>query len=188
MDPGACVAAVVRDVALQGPNGASLAQMWNWAERASGQPLNGVLRTLAWTWICRHPSILVAERAPRQLSDVDSPDDLTTEPLESILSRYPDLRVYATAEEQWRELAGRPRGSIGGLSWELLCCVARHGAEGLTAIELRQETGQDARSIHGRLATLEEMSLVKKFPVSEHGTSTTRIILSRFVQAYPSSK
>ncbi|KAI5953059.1 TFC3 [Candida theae] len=77
------------------------------------------------------------------------------------------LRVLPTDETQCYYLTGVSNNkkfilTLGAFPYQLLQEIARHGAKGTWASDLSEATGQDKRSMTGRLNKLEEAGLIVK--------------------------
>ncbi|CAI5759534.1 unnamed protein product [Candida verbasci] len=78
-----------------------------------------------------------------------------------------NYRILPTVDTQCYYLTGssnskRTIQSIGDFPYALLQEISKHGATGIYSPELCETTGQDARSLTGRLSKLEEMGLIYK--------------------------
>jgi hypothetical protein len=94
------------------------------------------------------------------------------------------LRIFASEEEQWIRLTGNTKegNPIGHHPFKLLCAVSRSRSRGLTNVEIAKETGQDPRSLFGRVTLLMEYGLVQRFPVVHGGMSTHLMVFKKFIQ------
>lgn len=94
------------------------------------------------------------------------------------------VRIYATEDDQWMYLTGKPKdgNALGAYPFLLLCAVSRSRERGLTTVEMAKETGQDPRSIHGRVNKLMEFGLVQRFPVVHDGMSTHLTVYKKYVK------
>lgn len=127
-----------------------------------------------------HPSMVVGVNGEDETDTVKSLDYKTlteTHPLDSI-------QVYTDEDTQWRTLTGRPKKNnpIGAFPFEALCVVAAAREDGATAVQITKQTGQDARSIFGRVNALMDQGLVSRFPYYA-GHNTNLIVYRSFVAA-----
>lgn len=158
----------------------SLEQLWKLSYDKVPH-LTPKLQDVIWRWLMAHPSMVVA---------VDGEDE--TEKVRA-LGGYKELmsgfsaesvQVYADEDTQWRILTGRPKKNnpIGAFPFEALCVVAAAREDGATAVQITKQTGQDARSIFGRVNALMEQGLVSRFPYYD-GHNTNLIVYRSFVAA-----
>lgn len=93
------------------------------------------------------------------------------------------IRMFASEEDQWIKLTGRAKegNPIGPLPFKLLCSVSRSRTRGLTSVEISKETGQDPRSIYGRVNLLMDYGLVQRFPIVHDGMSTHLTVYKKYV-------
>lgn len=150
--------------------------MWEFATSKQGA-LDEIQKRIIWNWITSDDEIIVTTNKEKLNSDE------LVKGLDYLVSKYHDgLTLYATEEKQWFTLTGRPKDGnrVGSFSFELLSVVSRAGEKGLTTIELSKMTGQDPRSLYGRVLTLVETGLVQRFPVIRHGAHTNLVVMKRF--------
>lgn len=93
---------------------------------------------------------------------------------EELTQKYNDLSVKATQDLLWTKLTGQTQSAsvLGGHPFQLLCAIARNREKGISNIDLHLLTGQDQRSLTGRVNTLQDLGLVKKYPIVEKGAWT----------------
>lgn len=179
MDPGRVVEQVVHDLALRGDKGATLDEFWDLGQSLIGQPLDDVFRSALWRWVTADRRVLVANRDGMviSVSDINDPESL----------KIQDEIVIKTVEEyQWLALTGQQKADspIGDMAFKLLCAVGRARSAGMSAIELSRETGQDPRSIHGRVALLADQGLVVRYPVVQNKAHTHLIVYKKYAEKY----
>lgn len=157
MDPSSLVRNLVHEIALDGIYGTEEENLWDICARECGFPLDAELKAALWQWIAKLPSIQVKNRT-----------------------------LYATEELQWLTLTGHPQSDnvVGNLTFELLCLIAHSRAAGISTVEASKATGQDLRSLFGRVQTLVNLGLVARFPVIENGSSTNRMIYHSYAESH----
>lgn len=153
MDPSSLVRDLIHEVALDGIYGTTEENLWNLCTRKCDFLLDAELKEALWQWITKLPSIKVKNRS-----------------------------LYATEELQWLTLTGHSRSAnpVGNLTFELLCLIAHNRANGISTVEASKITGQDLRSLFGRIQILVNLGLIARFPVIENGTSTNRMIFHSY--------
>lgn len=72
---------------------------------------------------------------------------------------------------------------MGKMPFQLLCAIARGREKGRSNIDLNRETGQDSRSLTGRVNTLQNLKLVKKYPIVEKGAWTYLNVYWKFIDS-----
>lgn len=174
MDPAKVVRGVVRGLAYQGADGASAEQFWEMARLESGIELDELLKEAVYTWVTAEECVSVVKNG----------ETLNQPPRFSELDNL-NMRFTVSEERQWLALTGRPKDSnvVGPLPFELLAAVARAGPAGVTAVDLHRRTGQDSRSIFGRIALLESLHLVQRTPVVTGGKHTHLIVFHRYKES-----
>ncbi|PRT55495.1 Transcription factor tau subunit [Wickerhamiella sorbophila] len=179
MDPGRVVEQVVHDLALRGEKGSTLEEFWELGQSIIGQPLDQVFQSALWRWVTADKRVLVTNRdgMPVSVSDINNPESL----------KIQDEIVVKTVEEYlWLALTGQQQADspIGVMAFKLLCAVCRARSAGMSAIELSRETGQDPRSIHGRIALLADQGLVVRYPVVQNKAHTHLIVHKQYAERY----
>lgn len=69
------------------------------------------------------------------------------------------------------------------MPFQLLCAIARGREKGRSNIDLNRETGQDSRSLTGRVNTLQNHKLVKKYPIVEKSSWTYLNVYWKFIDS-----
>ncbi|KAG5355384.1 Transcription factor tau [Yarrowia sp. C11] len=177
--PDEIVDYLVENVALFGPGGVTLPQLWTLSYDKVPN-LTPKLQEVIWKWLMNHPSMVVGVNGEDETDSVKSLDYKTL--LETHVQD--SIQVYADEDTQWRTLTGRPKKNnpIGAFPFEALCVVAAAREDGATAVQITKQTGQDARSIFGRVNALMEQGLVSRFPYYA-GHNTNLIVYRSFVAA-----
>lgn len=156
--------------------GASLQELWEFASQKQGE-VDDFQRKIIWQWLNLDPEIILASQY-QPLGESE-----TAQGLDYLVETYGEkLQILASEEKQWLTLTGRPKegNPIGSFAFELLSAISRARERGLTAIELSKMTGQDPRSLHGRVLALVEAGLVQKIPVVRGGAHTNLVVMKRF--------
>lgn len=159
--------------------GVTLPQLWTLSFDKVPN-LTPKLQDVIWKWLMNHPSMVVGVNGEDETETVNKLDYKTL--LESFAQDA--IQVYADEDTQWRTLTGRPKKNnpIGAFPFEALCVVAAAREDGATAVQITKQTGQDARSIFGRVNALMEQGLVSRFPYYA-GHNTNLIVYRSFVAA-----
>lgn len=92
------------------------------------------------------------------------------------------LTLALTDEELFLKLTGVPRSrsDLGEFPFKLLCRIAQSRSEGIISAQLAKDTGQDARSMTGRLNLLIQLGLIKKYPIIAKGSWTYVSVYKKF--------
>lgn len=179
MDPGRAVEEIIQDLALQGDVGSSLDEFWIAVQTIIDQPLDEVFKGAIWRWVSRDRRVAVTDRhgSPIQIDDILEHGSLKLQD---------DIMLRTEEEYQWLAITGQPKADspIGALAYKLLCAVCRSRSSGMSAIELNRATGQDPRSIHGRIAQLADLGLVVRYPVVQNKAHTHLIVYKKYVKEY----
>lgn len=143
--------------------------------------LDDFWKTAIWTWLVNgQEQIVVAVNG----SPIDRPE---LQPLSELVSKHgaDAVRVFAMEEVQWLKLTGKTKtdsdNSIGQYPFDLLCAVSRARENGLTNVEAAKQTGQDPRSLHGRVQLLVQLGLVIKEPVVRNSIRTSLVTCTKFL-------
>lgn len=151
------------------------------SERISVE-LSPEFKRIVWHWLVQQEGhvIVAIDGEPLEYEEA-------IQGVEHIAEKYggeDKIRVYASEEDQWVKLTGRPKegNPIGPFPFKLLCAVSRSRSRGITSVEIAKETGQDPRSIHGRVSLLIDYGLVQRFPIVHGGMSTHLTVYRKFVE------
>ncbi|ODQ67075.1 hypothetical protein NADFUDRAFT_49520 [Nadsonia fulvescens var. elongata DSM 6958] len=181
MAPDELVEYLIECLAFDGDIGTDIDRLWGFAQQKVG-PITPIYKQFIWKWLLDRPNdFLILLDRKQVMTEEDGISDLDT-----LIAEYGKdrLLLFTSEENQWLKLTGHSKKEslIGLLPFTLLCAVSRSRQQGLTNIELAKLTGQDSRSIFGRVNTLIDHNLVKKCPVIQNSNHTHLIIHSKFVE------
>ncbi|KAI5962099.1 TFC3 [Candida pseudojiufengensis] len=171
--PFEIAAFVAEKLSFSGFKGLLLTELWSFIQEKFNQELelDDFQKQIIWNW-------LFFELRDGKNNDEDikfyityDKDPVTIESsFESFLNKQENpenLRVLPTDETQVSFLTGVSNNkkyisTLGAFPYQLLQEIARHGSKGTWASDLTYATGQDNRSMTGRLNKLEEAGLITK--------------------------
>ncbi|KAI5962842.1 TFC3 [Candida margitis] len=170
--PYEVVAFTAEKLAFSGFRGLLLSELWAVIQREFKQEheLNNFQKDIIWKWLffeCRDEQ----NHEDVKFYVTYDKDPITIESnYQSFLAKQDnpqELRVLPTEETQCYYLTGISNNkkfilTLGAFPYQLLQEIARHGEKGTWASDLPSATGQDKRSMTGRLNKLEEAGLIVK--------------------------
>lgn len=170
--PYETVAFVAEKLSFSGFRGLLLSELWQVIQQEFKQTeeLDKFQKDIIWKWL------FFDYRDENENAEVKFYVTYDKEPItiesnyQSFISkqkRSQELRVLPTEETQCYYLTGVSNNkkfilTLGAFPYQLLQEIARHGAKGTWASDLPLTTGQDKRSMTGRLNKLEEAGLIVK--------------------------
>lgn len=138
-------------------------------------------KELIWKWLLSQKGHVIVATRDRLLEEHE-----TIVGIGELENQFGEdqLRIFASEDDQWIRLTGSTKegNPIGHHPFKLLCAVSRSRSRGLTNVEIAKETGQDPRSLFGRVTLLMEYGLVQRFPVVHGGMSTHLMVFKKFIQ------
>lgn len=164
--PSELISHVLQGLAFSGNSGISLDELWSLcAQKLKSKEIDIFYKSIIWKWLFfnpRHKDALFIWHDNKTIR----PD----EELEEFLSHHinpQNLRVYPSSETQWVYLTGqefskKAMALLGEYPFQLLCEIAKRGAQGIFANDLSKATNQDPRSLTVRLKKLEDLKLIYK--------------------------
>ncbi|KAI5949900.1 TFC3 [Candida jiufengensis] len=170
--PSEIVIFVAEKLAFSGFEGLLLSELWEFIKIKFNQEteLDSFQKLTIWRWL------FFSKRKGKEDEDVKFYVTYDKSPI-TIESNYENfinkqqqpqkLRVLPTDDTQVAYLTGVSNNkkfiqTLGAFPYQLLQEIARHGSKGTWAADLPAATGQDKRSMTGRLAKLEELGLINK--------------------------
>ncbi|ODV76671.1 RNA polymerase III transcription factor [Suhomyces tanzawaensis NRRL Y-17324] len=163
--PSELVAYTLETLSLSGQFGLTLAELWQKiASKLGLSELDLFQQQVIWQW-------LFFSKSQDQI-DLYVTKDKQILPIlpnyaDFISSHGPegDVSILPTADTQWKYLTGleaskKLKAQLGEKPFQLLCEIARHGAEGIISPDLCKATGQDPRSLPSRFKRLSEMGFI----------------------------
>lgn len=168
--PDELVDAVIAELCVSDPKGLDLPQLWEIISKKT--QLDEFTKKLAWHWLLQQEDVLLYQGS-NSLDKSEHPDPLTSK----------NIRISVTDDRQSLYLTGAPADNhhLGDKPYDLLKYIARSGPEGISSVELIKQSGQDKRSLTGRLQKLVDQQYIKKFPTVADGGRTHLMIHFRFV-------
>ncbi|EGW35596.1 RNA polymerase III transcription factor [Spathaspora passalidarum NRRL Y-27907] len=164
--PYELVSFVLEKLSFSGQFGLPLSELWSIIQRKlKSDNLDDFQKQTIWQWL------FFCLEEDEQLQLYITRNSVTV----SILPNYSNfiktegeeesLRVLPTPDAQCYYLTGvadnkKFRQSLGEMSFQLLCEIAKYGADGVYSPNLCKATGQDPRSLPVRFRKLEEMGLI----------------------------
>ncbi|CDK25920.1 unnamed protein product [Kuraishia capsulata CBS 1993] len=179
--PNEIVELIIEDLAYEGPQGLTIDGLWNLVKTIH-PALDEFYKKLIWRWLTRDSRLLV----------YGGKDLITTNILDvaSLQEEYgEDLKVAASEEWQWNFLTNgtsRKNTAIAGLAFDLLRAIAKSRDQGITSMKLAEVTGQDPRSLTGRLNNLESNAFIMRVPITKPQKSYV-LVHEKFWQQYKSA-
>ncbi|KAA8897097.1 hypothetical protein TRICI_006773 [Trichomonascus ciferrii] len=180
VSPDEIVDHLLECLAFNGDEGASVPDLWDFA-REKTEIVDDSHKELVWKWLLSQKGHVAVASRDRLLEEHELVAGISE--LEAQFGQD-QLRIFASEEEQWIRLTGNTKvgNPIGHHPFKLLCAVSRSRSRGLTTVELAKETGQDPRSLFGRITLLMEYGLLQRFPVVHAGMSTHLMVFKKFIQ------
>lgn len=190
LPPAELIPYVLDKLSFCGSSGLNLTEMWrSIGDKLEVQTLDSFQQQIVWQWLffCNE------EDASLQLYVSRDSNVLTILPnySEFILKEGPEdkISVIPTQETQWRYLTGleiskKLKVQLGEKPFQLLCEIAKYGADGILSPDLCRATGQDPRSLPSRFKKLEEMGYIIRKNVYHESSSqhTNLCIHSKFAE------
>ncbi|KAG7191559.1 RNA polymerase III transcription initiation factor complex subunit [Scheffersomyces spartinae] len=200
LTPLQLVSCVLEKLAFSGLSGLDLPSMWDFVgEKLKLEEVDGFLKQAMWQW-------LFFENTGKSLDGTHQFNlyilkDKKPVPIlpdyEEFINEYgPEsaLLILPSQNTQWEYMTGirnvskKYRVQLGEFPFQLLCEIAKAGAQGVQSPELCSNTGQDPRSLPMRLRKLEELGLIKKMSIiNEKKQHTNLCIHFKFAHGSSSS-
>ncbi|ODV68614.1 hypothetical protein HYPBUDRAFT_238357 [Hyphopichia burtonii NRRL Y-1933] len=185
--PAELVSHILTTLAFSGQTGLLLLELWREvAAKLDLDSIDDFQKQIIWLWLF--------------FKDAGA-DDLVIHHnniQQAVTPKYPDmfnetgvseesLQVYPSSDTQWKHLTmtdnySQIKTQLGDLPFQLLCLIAKFGPSGVITPTLCKLSGQDPRSIGGRLKKLEEMGFINKssFYESSLKVHTTKSVHVKF--------
>lgn len=150
MDPDTLTRDLVREIARDGVYGTPIEDTFEYVSRISKYKIDDGLKDALMDWLKCNPDLEI----------------------------HDDGRVYASVDLQRKVLTNSDSGEsvIGDLAFKLLSLISHSRKAGVTTAEAAKQTGQDPRSLFGRVQSLVDLKLISRFPVIEKGYSTHKLL------------
>lgn len=111
--------------------------------------------------------------------------DLSTVKFEDVLQRADSVQIGITDDRLWLTLTGHTKkeASVVGFAFDLLLEVASSKEKGINTMELAKNTGQDPRSVTGRIKKFSHLVTMNQLVYKGHLVKS--LTLNRFVTEEP---
>ncbi|KAH8696730.1 hypothetical protein BGW36DRAFT_322197 [Talaromyces proteolyticus] len=175
---------LLTEIAINGTDGASLAQVWEWVrsfhqDEASGTSnfvLDRALMEDLWQWLTLNPEV----RAGRD----QEYNGLALSEVELLDTESHNLRLFVSEDRTWRALTGHEKDEtkVPASEFDLLSIVASCRSQGILQTDLVRRSGQDNRSVPKRTDALHTKGYIDKRQVQAKSAKTSLCVFSRFAR------
>ncbi|ODQ77735.1 hypothetical protein BABINDRAFT_163437, partial [Babjeviella inositovora NRRL Y-12698] len=169
--PDVLIEHIFEELAFDSAQGVPIDAIWGYTKAKIGE-VDDFQKRIIWNWLC--------DEGEDKLLVFNGTKQIPLAPLEELLATNLNLTFCTSDELQWKYLTNLPRNTIGNAAFLVLCAVAKQRQNGIAAMDVTKITGQDPRSLTGRLKALEDHGLVQKHPIFVNNRSTNLLVHHKF--------